>query len=149
MDNGKIRNIVFLLAVVMVFNSAFAEDPIYDDLSVQQINSITVDSNEIVVTKPAGGEVWVSGSQHEIKWSSYNAGLIDILFSKNDGNNCSDFESKEEGGLQTLCEACRVCGSQGYAANSHPHLESRRKQTTCLESGRFQRLQIKLLFSTT
>ncbi|MHC4617368.1 MAG: outer membrane protein assembly factor BamB family protein [Planctomycetota bacterium] len=47
----------------------------------------------IVVTKPEGGEVWVSGSKHEIKWESYGvAGTVDILFSSNGGADWTTME---------------------------------------------------------
>jgi outer membrane protein assembly factor BamB len=41
----------------------------------------------IVVTKPAGGEVWATGSKHPIKWDKYGAGSVDILFSSDNGDN--------------------------------------------------------------
>jgi hypothetical protein len=42
----------------------------------------------IVVTKPAGGEVWASGSWHQINWdSSTYEGTVDILLSTNGGGN--------------------------------------------------------------
>jgi parallel beta-helix repeat protein len=40
----------------------------------------------IVVTKPEGGEVWVSDSIHEIQWSSYGVGNVDILWSADGGS---------------------------------------------------------------
>jgi len=47
----------------------------------------------IVVTKPEGGEVWVSGSKHEIKWESYGvAGTVDILLSTNSGSDWTTIE---------------------------------------------------------
>jgi len=48
---------------------------------------------EIIVHKPAGGEIWTSGSTHEIIWSSYNAGTIDIRFSDDGGANFQLIES--------------------------------------------------------
>jgi parallel beta-helix repeat protein len=43
----------------------------------------------IAVTKPKGGEVWTTGSTHEIKWDSYNiSGTVDIYYST---NNCADW----------------------------------------------------------
>ncbi len=41
----------------------------------------------IVVTKPAGGEIWATGSKHPIKWDKYGVGSVDILFSSDNGNN--------------------------------------------------------------
>jgi outer membrane protein assembly factor BamB len=41
----------------------------------------------IVVTKPAGGEVWATGSKHPIKWDKYGVGSVDILFSSDSGDN--------------------------------------------------------------
>jgi outer membrane protein assembly factor BamB len=40
----------------------------------------------IVVTKPAGGEVWATGSKHPIKWDKYGVGSVDIRFSSDNGN---------------------------------------------------------------
>jgi outer membrane protein assembly factor BamB len=40
----------------------------------------------IAVTKPEGGEVWVSNSIHEIQWSSYGVGNVDILWSADGGS---------------------------------------------------------------
>jgi len=42
---------------------------------------------EIIVTKPIGGDIWTSGSTHEIEWSSYGAGVVDILFSADGSDN--------------------------------------------------------------
>ncbi|MHC4123132.1 MAG: right-handed parallel beta-helix repeat-containing protein, partial [Planctomycetota bacterium] len=41
----------------------------------------------IAVTEPDGDEVWTAGSIHEIKWASYGAGNVNILFSKDGGSN--------------------------------------------------------------
>ncbi|MHC4455863.1 MAG: outer membrane protein assembly factor BamB family protein [Planctomycetota bacterium] len=47
-----------------------------------------------VVTRPKGGEVWVSGSQHEINWTSHRLeGMVDILFSEDNGGNWEIIES--------------------------------------------------------
>jgi outer membrane protein assembly factor BamB len=47
----------------------------------------------ILVTKPEGGEVWVSGSRHEIKWEGYGvAGTVDILLSTNNGSDWTEIE---------------------------------------------------------
>jgi outer membrane protein assembly factor BamB len=40
----------------------------------------------IVVTKPAGGEVWATGSKHPIKWIKNRVGSVDVLFSSDNGN---------------------------------------------------------------
>ena len=42
---------------------------------------------QIVVDKPAAGDVWLAGSMHEIEWSGYGAGSVDILFSENAGGD--------------------------------------------------------------
>ena len=42
---------------------------------------------QIIVDRPAAGEVFSAGSTHEVKWSSYGAGSVDILFSENAGGN--------------------------------------------------------------
>lgn len=43
-------------------------------------------AKKIIITKPEGGEVWVSGSIHEINWSSYGVeGAVDISYSDNNG----------------------------------------------------------------
>jgi len=42
---------------------------------------------EIVVSKPAGGEVWSAGSTHTIEWTSYGAAVVKILFSSNGGGH--------------------------------------------------------------
>ncbi len=39
----------------------------------------------IVVTEPADGDVYTSGSIHDIKWDSYGIGNVDIALSKNPG----------------------------------------------------------------
>lgn len=42
----------------------------------------------IIVTKPQGGEVWASGSTHEINWDSYTiTGSVDIYYSDNNGTD--------------------------------------------------------------
>jgi outer membrane protein assembly factor BamB len=49
----------------------------------------------IVVTRPAGGEVWASGSWHQITWiSSAYEGTVDILLSTNGGG---DWQSVDNG----------------------------------------------------
>ena len=50
-------------------------------------------TKEIIVTIPQGGEVWAAGSTHEAEWSSYGAGQVDILFSKDAGGNWQSIES--------------------------------------------------------
>jgi outer membrane protein assembly factor BamB len=40
----------------------------------------------IVVTKPAGGEIWATGSKHPIKWNKNGVGSVDIRFSSDNGN---------------------------------------------------------------
>jgi len=40
----------------------------------------------IVVTKPAGGEIWATGSKHPIMWDKYGIGSVDVLFSSDNGN---------------------------------------------------------------
>ena len=47
----------------------------------------------IVVTIPQGGEVWSAGSTHEIQWSSYGAGAVDILLSADSGGAWRTIES--------------------------------------------------------
>ena len=73
-----------------------------NDSSTELTNTVTMVSNKIVtvefgpaiiVNKPVGGDIWTSGSIHEIKWSSYGAGTVDILFSKNNGSNWQNIES--------------------------------------------------------
>jgi outer membrane protein assembly factor BamB len=41
----------------------------------------------IVVTNPAGGEVWATGSKHPIKWIKNGVGSVDIRFSSDNGSN--------------------------------------------------------------
>lgn len=73
-----------------------------NDSSTELTNTVTMVSDKIVtvefgpaiiVNKPVGGDIWTSGSIHEIKWSSYGAGTVDILFSKNNGSNWRNIES--------------------------------------------------------
>jgi hypothetical protein len=53
----------------------------------------------ILVTKPAGGEVWVGESSHQITWlSEIYEGLVDILFSSNGG---TDWDAVETGAENT------------------------------------------------
>ena len=65
-----------------------------DDSSTELTNTVTMDSNTtvvvelgpaIVVTRPSEGDVWAAGSRRVIRWWSYGAGNVDILFSKNGG----------------------------------------------------------------
>ncbi|MHC4574600.1 MAG: outer membrane protein assembly factor BamB family protein [Planctomycetota bacterium] len=47
----------------------------------------------ILVTRPEPGEVWVSGSKHEVKWESHGAaGTVDILLSTNSGSDWTKIE---------------------------------------------------------
>jgi len=65
-----------------------------DDWSIELTNTVTMDSNAtvtvefgpaLVVKRPGDGDIWTAGSSHEIRWSSYGAGDVDILFSGNGG----------------------------------------------------------------
>jgi outer membrane protein assembly factor BamB len=47
----------------------------------------------IVVTAPAAGDVWTSGSTHQVEWSGYGAGTVNILYSKDGGSNWQTIES--------------------------------------------------------
>ena len=48
---------------------------------------------QIVVTAPTAGDVWTSGSTHQVEWSSYGAGTVNILYSKDGGSNWLTIES--------------------------------------------------------
>lgn len=48
---------------------------------------------QIVVTAPASGDVWTSGSTHQVEWSSYGAGTVNILYSKDGGSNWQTIET--------------------------------------------------------
>jgi len=58
---------------------------------------------EIHVTKPAGGEVWTSGSTHEIKWSGRAGGVVDILLSTNGGADWQTIEKSIPNTGKKLC----------------------------------------------
>jgi outer membrane protein assembly factor BamB len=45
------------------------------------------------VAKPAGDDIWVSGSEHIIGWNSFGAVFVDISFSKNSGDNWQIIET--------------------------------------------------------
>ena len=47
----------------------------------------------VIVTKPQGGEVWASGSTHEVEWSSYGLTTLNILFSADGGGNWQVFDT--------------------------------------------------------
>ncbi|HUW19788.1 MAG TPA: PQQ-binding-like beta-propeller repeat protein [Sedimentisphaerales bacterium] len=47
----------------------------------------------ITVTQPAEGDVWVSGTLHEIEWESYGIDTVDILFSDNNGSDWIEIEN--------------------------------------------------------
>lgn len=47
---------------------------------------------EITITKPSGGEVWTHYSTHEIAWSTYDAGTVNILLSEDGGSNFQPIE---------------------------------------------------------
>jgi outer membrane protein assembly factor BamB len=47
----------------------------------------------IAVTKPAGGEVWVAGSTHEIRWESFAVDDVDIYYSSNNGTDWDTVEA--------------------------------------------------------
>ena len=52
----------------------------------------------VVVTKPEGGEVWISGSLHQIRWYSHvYEGAVDILLSENAGSDWQTVESNLPG----------------------------------------------------
>ena len=44
-------------------------------------------TKEIIITIPRGGEIWAAESTHNIEWSSYGAGTVDILYSKDGGGS--------------------------------------------------------------
>jgi outer membrane protein assembly factor BamB len=65
-----------------------------DDWSTELTNTVTMDSNKevtvefepaIIVQRPAEADVWAAESSHQIRWSSYGAGAVDILLSGNGG----------------------------------------------------------------
>ena len=58
---------------------------------------------EIYVTKPAGGEVWTSGSTHEIQWSGSAGDNLDILLSTNGG---ADWQTIEKSIPDTGSKMC-------------------------------------------
>lgn len=73
-----------------------------DDASGERINTVTMTSDKVVtvefapaiiVNKPASGDIWASGSTHEIGWSSYGAGTVDILYSEDGGSYWQSVET--------------------------------------------------------
>jgi outer membrane protein assembly factor BamB len=67
-----------------------------DDSLTSEWNTVLMDANKavtgnfapaITVDNPSVSEVWTSGSQHNIKWSDCNISSVDILFSKDGGDN--------------------------------------------------------------
>ena len=41
----------------------------------------------IYVIKPAGGDIWATGSRHWIKWDKFGVGDVNVLFSSDGGSN--------------------------------------------------------------
>lgn len=48
---------------------------------------------EIVVISPTAGDIWTAGSLHVVEWSSYGAGMVDILLSVDGGGSWKTVES--------------------------------------------------------
>ncbi|MGD8500632.1 MAG: PQQ-binding-like beta-propeller repeat protein, partial [Phycisphaerales bacterium] len=61
--------------------------------------------SEIIVTKPSGGDVWTSGSTHEIQWSGPRGVAVDILLSTNGG---ADWQTIAEGLLDAAGLRCAL-----------------------------------------
>ncbi|MHC4068682.1 MAG: outer membrane protein assembly factor BamB family protein [Planctomycetota bacterium] len=67
-----------------------------------QYVDIGADESEIaiiIVTKPAGGEVWAAGSTHKIEWDSYGiTGTVDVSYSTNNGANWVPIDNTADSG---------------------------------------------------
>jgi outer membrane protein assembly factor BamB len=83
-----------------------------DDSSRARSNSVLMDTDKTVtvqfvdepaifVDRPAAGDIWTSGSIHNIEWSGYGVGTVDILYSKNSGGSWHNIATgtKDTGGF--------------------------------------------------
>jgi outer membrane protein assembly factor BamB len=88
----------------------------------------------IVVTRPEGGEVWVNGSSHEIRWDSWGlSGTVDISYSTNGG---SDWDAIDTGVSDTGSYMWTL--PEGVDSNQCVvSVESADANVICIESGIF------------
>jgi parallel beta-helix repeat protein/predicted outer membrane repeat protein len=89
----------------------------------------------IAVTKPAGGEVWSAGSTHEIKWSGYGAGAVDILFSRDDGGDWELIDGNVPDTGSYIWELAGSVDSEQCLVSVVPAVAD--ANVVCIESGLF------------
>jgi len=90
----------------------------------------------IVVTVPAGGEVWTAGSSHRIEWEAYGAGNLDILFSEDNGSIWQTIQSSVANTGSYFWHLPDKVNSDKCIISIIPSIPD--ANTTCLQSGIFE-----------
>lgn len=90
---------------------------------------------EIHVTKPAGGEVWTSGSTHEIQWSGKAGGNLDILLSTNGGSDWQTIETSIPDTGSKICALPETVDSSNCLVSVVPGIPD--PGVICTQSGVF------------
>ena len=90
--NANSQNYNWLIPTGIASNNSLVRITSLDDPSVNYTSNIftIVDLN---IVSPNGGEVYQSGSQHYIKWTSSNISQINIYFSSDNGTNWENIVS--------------------------------------------------------
>jgi outer membrane protein assembly factor BamB len=90
----------------------------------------------ITVTKPQGGETWVSGSIHHLAWANcVYEGNVDILLSIDDGNNWQSIESNAPDTASYVWELPEELDSNLCVIAAVPSIPD--PNVICIESGLF------------
>jgi len=90
----------------------------------------------IVVTMPAGGEVWTAGSSHQIEWEAYGAGNLDILFSQDNGSSRQTIQSNVANTGSYFWHLPDKVNSDKCIISIIPSIPD--ANTTCVQSGIFE-----------
>lgn len=89
----------------------------------------------ITVTKPQAGDVWVTGSTHEINWDSYTiTGTVDIYYSTNNGADWTQIANTPDTGT-FLWNLPGAVDSNQCLVSVEPNIPI--PNLTCIDSGLF------------
>ncbi len=89
----------------------------------------------IVATRPVAGDIWTAGSVHQVEWTSYGAGAVDILLSTDGGGNWQSIENTVPDTGSYTCQFAGAVRSEQAVVSVVPSVAD--ANVTVIDSGVF------------